>query len=305
MAVSLKLGTGGSHFVMANLTNPLGEETQRPGHIMKLRYTPLQTAILSVEEEASPYRDQILEFKSLGGMPVIAGELHSQLAPACGALKKVMPECRIVYIMTDSAALPGSFSQAVQTLKEKGLLDAYITCGQAFGGDLEAVTLHSALAAAKQVLKADVIIVLQGPGNAGTGTQYGYGGIEQGEIINAVYSLGGRAIAVPRISYADPRERHQGISHHTITALGQIALAPCWIAVPKLTAEKDREVLIALDPLADRHHLEIIAADQILSELENDQIPMRSMGRSSTEDREFFLSAVASGILAARFLERA
>ncbi len=145
IAVSLKLGTGGSHFVIANLSHPVSEEPPGPGHIMKLRYTPLQTALLAVEEEASPHRAAMEAFESLAGMPVIAGELHSQLAPACGALKRAKPGCRIAYIMTDAAALPIALSRAVTSLKERGLLDAAITCGQAFGGDLEAVTLHSAL----------------------------------------------------------------------------------------------------------------------------------------------------------------
>lgn len=301
VAVSLKLGTGGSHFVMANLSRPAEDEPLAAGHIIKLRYTPLQTAILAVEEEDSPHRAAIQAFESLNGMPVIAGELHSQLAPACGALKRAVPKARIAYIMTDAAALPIALSQAVAVLKERGLLDATITCGQAFGGDLEAVTLHSALVAAAQVVKADAVIVLQGPGNAGTGTTLGFGGIEQGEIVNAVHSLGGRAIAIPRISFADPRKRHRGVSHHTQTALGRIALAPCTIAVPKLSPEPMEIVLSALAPLAEKHRIATLDADEILAALEAENLPLRSMGRGPDADREFFLAAVAAGLLAGRF----
>src|SRR5690606_13978129 len=53
-AVDLGLGTGGAHFVM----HVLGRERPgagTPGHIMKLRYTPLQFAVLAAEEPDSPH----------------------------------------------------------------------------------------------------------------------------------------------------------------------------------------------------------------------------------------------------------
>ena len=53
-----------------------------------------------------------------------------------------------------------------------------ISAGQSFGGDLEAVTVHSALLGAKHVVGADVTIVIQGPGNLGTGTGWGFSGVQ-------------------------------------------------------------------------------------------------------------------------------
>ena len=52
--------------------------------------------------------------------------------------------------MTDGAALPGAFSRLGVDLREAGLLDGWITCGQAFGGDLEAVTVWTGMLAAKE-----------------------------------------------------------------------------------------------------------------------------------------------------------
>ncbi|MCD5405117.1 MAG: DUF3866 family protein [Desulfotomaculum sp.] len=48
--------------------------------------------------------------------------------------------------------------------------------------------------------------------------------IEQGQTINAVHTLGGRAIAAARISFADKRYRHIGLSHHKIFYGG----GSCW-----------------------------------------------------------------------------
>ena len=44
--------------------------------------------------------------------------------------------------MSDQGALPLAFSRSVADLRAGGLLAGTVTVGQAFGGDLEAVTLH-------------------------------------------------------------------------------------------------------------------------------------------------------------------
>lgn len=304
-AVTKRLGTGGVHFVMANLSRTDPGDKGTVGHIVKARYTPVQHTVLSVEEEDSPYRKDIEAFQTLGSMPVVIGQLHSQLAPAVAAIKRLSHNrARVAYIMTDSAALPLSFSRSAHELRAKGLLDSTITIGQAFGGEYEAVNIYTGLIAVKEVIKADAVVVCPGPGNVGTGTAYGYSSIEQGEIINAVNTLGGAAIAVARISFADPRPRHQGLSHHTITSLSQIALTKCTLALPmidqmKLLAIQEQ---IAHSAISYRHTTRILDGQPGIIELQEKGIKMSSMGRSFKEDEEFFLSASAAGALAAEML---
>ena len=70
------------------------------------------------------------------------------------------------------------------------------------------------------------MVVAQGPGNLGTGTRWGFSGVAAGEAVNAAGVLGGRPVASLRVSGADPRERHRGMSHHSLTAYGRVALHP-------------------------------------------------------------------------------
>ena len=177
-AVALGLGTGGSHFVVASLAGR-EKDISGPGHIMKLRYTPLQVRVLSVEEEDSPYREAMMRAESLEGISVLVGTLHSMLAPVCAVLKRYTG-CRIAYLMTDGASLPMAFSRTVVELKEKGLLEGTVTCGHAFGGDLEAVNIYPGYGA----LTVEVIVE-NGTRIVGTGTVGVYRG-GQGEILNAV-----------------------------------------------------------------------------------------------------------------------
>ena len=95
--------------------------------------------------------------------------LHSMVGPVAAGAKRA-GGARVVYVMTDGAALPGAFSRLVFDLRGAGLLDGWVTCGQAFGGELEAVTVWTGMLAAKEMLGADVIVVADGPGNLGTDT---------------------------------------------------------------------------------------------------------------------------------------
>jgi hypothetical protein len=301
-AVQLKLGSGGYHFVIANLSR-IPEAESHPGHIMKLRYTPYQLKVLSVEEEESPYHQDIKEFTSLNGTPVVVGTLHSMLAPAAaGCLAESQDRLKIAYVMSDGAALPLPLSRMVRTLKKQGMIVGTVTAGHAFGGDLESVNIHSGLIAAYKVLKADVIIVTMGPGIVGTGTRWGTTALEQGEIINAAGILGGQPVAIPRISFADPRTRHQGISHHTITALGQVAAQQAVIALPELDNQQYRDMIyeqLEQSGISERHRVVACDGSPALHYLDKKGISVSSMGRKPSDDPAFFLAAGAAGLIAA------
>lgn len=301
-AVLLGLGTGGYHIVMGNSSR--GHSAPRfAGHIMKLRYTPVQTAVLAAEEQDSPYHEELREAQSLESVPVVVATLHSQLAPIAAAFKSVAGRgSRVVFVMTDGAALPLGLSRLVPELKEKGLIDGTITTGHAFGGDLETVNIYTGLLAARQVLRADVIVVAMGPGIVGTGTRFGFSGVEQGEIINAVHILQGRPIACLRLGFADPRPRHQGISHHSLTVLGRITLVPAWVPVPVLPDREAACIREQLDAhqIGDKHRLVWLDGRPGLDGLAATGIQVTTMGRTPEQEPAFFLSAGAAGVLAAR-----
>lgn len=301
-AVYKKLGTGGTHFIMANLScRQL--DVSPPGHIMKVRYTPTQVKVLAVEEEEHPDNQRFKAVNSLEDTPVIIASLHSMLAPAAAVIYKLTAgRARVVYLMTDGGALPLALSRLVFELKEKGLLTATITCGHAFGGDYEAVTVYSGLLAARGIAGADIIIAAMGPGIVGTGSQFGFTGVEQGELVNAVHILGGRPVAIPRISFADARERHLGISHHTRTALGRVALVPCTIPIPAMAPEKAALVWKQLQDngLLARHRVVLVDHNPTLEVLKEYGLAATTMGRGTDQDPEFFLAAGAAGVYAAQ-----
>ena len=291
-AVELSLGTGGYHFVICNLNNIESNFTPG-GHIMKLRYTPFQVKVDSVEEQESSYHSLIENFKSLDNMPVVVGTLHSMLTPFVASYKKHNPNKKLVYIMTDGAALPIFLSKNVETLKTKGLIDSTITIGNAFGGDYECINIYTALITAKEVINADAVFVSMGPGIAGTGTKYGFTGIEQGPILDAINKLGGMPIAIPRISFADKRERHNGISHHSMTVLNDIVNVS--VNIP-ITIYKDNLIdtikkQIKDSKLDEKHNVVYINNEKAKEDLDYFNLKVKSMGRNYEQDREFFQAA--------------
>ena len=300
-AVALDLGTGGYHLVMARLDGPRDDDG--PGHVMKARYTPAQVRVLAVEEEASPHRAAVESVTDLAGLPVVCAELHSMVPVIAAAARAERPGLKVIYVMTDGAALPLAFSRLASEIRACGLVGGAVTVGQAFGGDLEAITLYSGLVAAREVLGAELIVVAQGPGGMGTGTALGYSGTQVAEAVNATAALNGRPVACLRMSTADPRERHLGVSHHSLTALGRLALARASVALPVL---EDPALAATIAGQLDaagvraRHDLVEVEAPDAAKLLASWGLRVRTMGRGPDDDPVFFAAAAAAGALAGR-----
>ncbi|WP_372595412.1 DUF3866 family protein [Actinotalea sp.] len=305
------LGTGGYALVVALPDRLPADPPDAPGHLVKARYTPLQTMVLGVDEQESAHHEQLREADDLAGLPVVVADLHSALPAVLAGARHAAeragrPAPRAVYVMTDGGALPAWFSRAVAGLREAGWIEACVTVGQAFGGDLEAVTVHTGLLAARHVLDADLVVVAQGPGNLGTGTRWGFSGVAAGEAVNAAGVLGGRPVASLRVSGADPRERHLGISHHSLTAYGRVALRPATIPVPVAGAdEPGRAALLArvgeqvdalLAPRGLHHRVDVPTGPEVRRALERCPVGLSTMGRNLDQDPESFLAAAAAGI---------
>ncbi|GAA3308141.1 DUF3866 family protein [Nonomuraea dietziae] len=290
-ALAMGLGTGGYAMVVA-VPNRLPEDPEGPGHLVKARYTPMQATVLGADEQDSPFHELLREADSLDGMPVVVADLHSALPPIlCG----MRPRPRVAYVMLDGGALPAWFSMACAKLREIGWLAGVVTVGQSFGGDVEAVTTHTGLLATRHVLEADVAIVTQGPGNLGTGTRWGFSGVSAGEAVNAAAVLGGRPVAALRISEGDRRERHIGVSHHSLTAYGRVALTPAQVVVPELPGEFGERVRDQAELLAVRHELVSVPVDGLYEALLDSPVKLSTMGRGLEEDLAYFLASAAAG----------
>jgi len=301
-ALELGLGTGGYALVVA-VPERLPDGPAGPGHLVKARYTPLQVTVLGADEQGSPHHEALRDADDLGGMPVVVADLHSAVPAVLAALRADKPGVTAAYLMLDGGALPAWFSRTIASLREAGWLAGTVTAGQAFGGDLETVTVHTGLLAARHVLGAQVTVVAQGPGNLGSGTRWGFSGVACGEAVNAVAALGGRPVASLRISEADPRPRHRGISHHSLTSYGRVALARADVPVPELPGEFGKQVTAQAAPLGERHRLVPVPVDGLMEPLAGCPVRLSTMGRGLAEDGAYFLAAAAAGRHAALLLQ--
>ncbi len=259
-ARDLGLGSGGFDVLYVNLTRGLGLAAEPDTHVMKLPYAPGQVAARHAEETA-----ELAD--SLDGMPVVCCSLHSQVAPVCAALAGL----RVVYVQLEGGALPVALSDTVRELRACGLVEAVATVGACFGGDIECVSVWSALAWAK-ASGAEAAVCAIGPGIVGTGTRLGHGGTAAATAANAALALGGRPVLAARVSEADPRERHRGVSHHTQSVLDLVL----------------GDVMVGDDGEGWKE----AAAG----------LPLSHMGRGPDDDPAFFASAFAAGRLARELL---
>lgn len=302
------LGTGGYMMIVAVPDRLPADPPPSPGHIVKARYTPMQFMVQGVDEQESEWHELLSEADSINGMPVVVADLHSALPAIVCGIRLNFPHARIAYVMTDGGALPAWFSQTAHTLKEQGSILGTVTCGQAYGGDLESVNVHTALLAVRLVWEADIAIVAQGPGNLGTGTRWGFSGTAVGEAINAAATLNGKPIACLRMSNGDARGRHYGISHHTLRVLKDVVKVPCAVPVPDfadelseaLPTEFHETLLRQLDGFTGLQNLDFasVATAGLPDALRQSPVAMRTMGRGLDDDSSSFVAAGAAGIYA-------
>lgn len=319
-ALDRALGTGGHAMVSARL-DVLPADPPREGHLVKARYMPDQVMVTGVDEQGTDHHgllSQPIGSLDLEGMPVVVADLHSSLPAVLAGLRSPggqEQQPRIVYIMTDGGALPLAYSRVVAALREAGWLAGTVTAGQAWGGDIEAVSIHNALLAARHVLHADAAIVIQGPGNLGTETPWGFSGVACGDTVNAVAALGGRPVACLRVSQADARTRHRGVSHHSMTAYGRVALAGADVVVPDLDGplgaqvRREAEALCAPRRGAAQHRLVEVSSNGLLEALREAEaetgVRLSTMRRGLEEDAAAFITAAAAGRHVQRILRSA
>ena len=272
-ARELALGSGGFDVVHANLTRGLDLPPDLDAHVMKLPYTPLQFAVRHAEEDAPLAA-------ALDGLPVVACSLHSQVAPVAAALSG----CRVAYAQVPGGALPLRLSDSVRELSARGLLERTISVGPCFGGDAECVSVYSALAYARAD-RFDVVVCSIGPGIVGTASRLGHGGMAAADAAIATARLGGAPVLALRISQADPRPRHRGLSHHMagILSLSDPGVRLAW---PEGCPVDDR--------VAER--AEVVDVSDWRDACEG--LSLAHMGRGPDDDPWFFAAAFAAGKLA-------
>ena len=276
-ASALGLGSGGFHVLHANLTRGLDLPAEAGAHVMKLPYTPLQFAVVHGEERWE-------QPELLDGLPVVACSLHSQLAPVCAALGGL----RVAYLQLPGGALPVALSDTVRTLKERDLLHLSVGVDACFGGDVDCVNVFSGLGVAA-ARGAQVAVCGVGPGVVGTATGRGHGGMAAAHALAAALGLGGKAVLALRLSEADERERHRGLSHHSYDVLslwaGSYEVAwPQGCPVEDSISEGATEV-----DVSDWREV-------------CDGLRLSHMGRGPDEDPWFIAAAFAAGRLAATLI---
>ncbi len=288
-ALDLGLGSGGFDVVHVNLTRGLDAPAGGGEHVMKLNYTSLQHPVDPVELPA-PLSNR------MGGkgapertMSVLVLPLHGHLAPAAWAAAQASPGSKLGYVQTAGGALPGSLSRDAAQLRERGLLCDHITAAPAYGGEHEALSVAGALDAAANGLNWDAALVGPGPGIIGSDTRLGHGGMAALDSAHAALALGLPTLISPRLSEADPRERHRGVSHHTLTVL-ELLLGGVGVPVPEGHPEAATQLT---DAAGDRHKLHEAKPD--LAGYAASGLPAQTMGRSIKDDPLFFAAALAAG----------
>lgn len=291
-ARDLGLGSGGFDIVHVNLTRGLEGAGPAGEHVMKLNYSSLQHAVDSIELPVRLVPDTGGKSAPEGAgepIPVLVLPLHGHLAPASWAVAQVSPGLKVGFVQTAGGALPGSLSRDVAQLLERNLICGHITAAPSYGGEHEAISVAGALDAAARKLEWDAIIAGPGPGIIGSDSRLGHGGMAALDTAHASLALGLPTLLSPRLSSADPRERHRPVSHHTLTVM-QLLLGGVGVPVP---ASEPVPIAVLATAAGWRHRLHEAPID--LEGYEASGLSVRTMGRTLAEDPLFFAAALAAG----------
>lgn len=328
-ALDLELGSGGFDIVHVNLTRGLDDGPDGPTgsamdtaqerdpaqtRVMKLNYTSLQHTVEPVDGEAT--LDLPLE------CPVAVLGLHGQLAAVAWAFAQARPGARLGYVQTSGGALPGGHSRTVAVLRERGLLRGHLTAGASFGGEREAITTAGAIHHGARSLRWDAVVCGPGPGIVGSASPLGHGGLHALDSAHVALALGAPTLLVARMSSADPRERHRGVSHHTLTVL-DLLLAPVVVALPAgirspvgaelraglsaafgSTARGKPQLELDVDRPARMARHDWRRAPVDLPAYRASGLPTVTMGRGIVADPLFFAAALAGGGALAELCEQ-
>jgi hypothetical protein len=314
-ARDLGLGSGGFDIVHANLTRGLLSEGLPGAHVMKLNYTSLQHAVAPVEDE---------QLQLPLEKPVAVLGLHGQLAAVAWAFSQERPDGQLGFVQTPGGALPGGHSRIVRALRGSGLLAGHITAGATYGGEQETVSTAGALHRGLRTLGWDAAVCGPGPGIVGSSSPLGHGGMYALDSAHTALALGASTLLVARMSSTDSRERHRGISHHTLTVL-DLLLEPVTVALPagirspagadlrarlgwvfgsatesvrpQLALDVDRPARMA------RHDWRRAPVD--MPAYLASGLPSETMGRALVEDPLFFAAALAGGTVLSDLCEHA
>jgi hypothetical protein len=332
-ARDLGLGSGGFDIVHVNLTRGLSGEGRPGAHVMKLNYTSLQHAVQPLDDaltgvpDGGAYAGEQLCLPLDGPVAVLA--LHGQLAAVAWAFAESNPGATLGYVQTPGGALPGGHSRVVRELRERGLLAGHLTAGAAYGGEGESISTAGALHHGLHTLGWDAAVCGPGPGIVGSSSPLGHGGMHALDSAHTALALGAPTLVVARMSSADPRPRHRGISHHTLTVL-DLLLEPVTVALPagiRSPVGADlraglSSVLRSASPASStqraRPQLEL-DVDRPARMARHDwrrapvdmpaylrsALPAETMGRALLEDPLFFGAALAGGTVLADLCERA
>ena len=188
---------------------------------------PLQAVVLGRRRAGLPApRGARRRRPPLAGMPVVIADLHSALPAVLAGLRADRPG-RPGRLRDDRRRRAAAVVLPRPSPRSRPHLAGTVTAGQAFGGDLEASTVHTGLLAARHVLGADVTVVARAPATSAPAPRWGFSGRGRrrgGQRRRRARRPAGRVAA--DLATPTRAQRHRGVSHHSLTAYGRVALAP-------------------------------------------------------------------------------
>ena len=288
-----------------NLTRGLSGSSASAANVMKLNYTSLQHTVAPVEDG---------ELTLPLERPVGVLALHGQLAAVAWAFAVAAPGASLGYVQTEGGALPGGHSRTVARAARARPAgrpsDGRRRIRGRGRGDHDGRARSTTACARSAGMRP---CAGRARGSSARRRRSGTAAWPRSTPRTPRSRWAAPTLLVARMSSGDERERHRGISHHTLTVL-DLLLEPVTVALPAgmrspvgvdlraglgavFGGEGSRSPALALDverPVRiTRHDWRRATVD--LPGYAASGLPASTMGRTLAEDPLFFGAALAGG----------
>jgi hypothetical protein len=258
--------------------------------------------------------EENIEYKNVFDMkpkllprPIVYAILHSMISPLVTTIKHIKPNAIISCVYTYGGAMNANNSFTLKKLRSSELINSVITTGECYGGDYESINITTGIIFGFNQLNSDIIIVCCGPGVAGSSTFYGFSTFDFIGLIYISKLLGLCPVLIPRISMADKRERHRGVSMQSLSILQTLDFP---VHVPVYKDNEDIEGFnyiynqLSDNGIMNKHKVQFIDNPVIKKNIDCMNINTRVMGRNYIEDPWFFNNCSSAGVYSVELLDK-
>lgn len=275
------------------------------GGAVKLLGSPLPQRRHVLEEDEA-FARLLASPPDLSGRVVVIAPTPRLALPAAFAASRGRGSSageRVSLIFDDCGTLSPYLYDDLIEAREQEFITSVVTCGHAFGGDLEVLNPYTALLAALPYLQCPVAVVTAGGEGAFPSQPMAARCMQLVFFAHIAAQWQANVVFAPSLHLSDPARSDYPVAALTHQFLENVPF-PLFVPLPALPPDQMQIVRASLEgrPWASRHLLRLVETDRALAAWSSCRDETSSL-RAGLDDEGYRRAALAAGLLAIQLLD--